>query len=121
MSVQDSSSFIMKQGLESFEGPSIYVSFVLSSQSDLYLRHLAGRIVLSRTDQSILFRQDATFQLISSNETDLVVLQAINLASNNFVALDQEANSSLVIESHLRHIKIKELEERFFFRIINRT
>ncbi|CAF0766706.1 unnamed protein product [Adineta steineri] len=118
MSMKDRTLFSMKKGLDLVDTSSIYVSFKYFFSSNFYLRHEFSRLKLSKSDESILFRQDATFKLIFNYENDNVAFQAINLPYYSFLALDYETNTSLILIKYDQKIKFDQLDNRFIFKII---
>jgi len=120
MSTIDKTLFILKKGLDLSDTSSIYVSFVSLIQPDLYLRHENGRISIAKYDQSILFRQDATFKLIVDHEKDLVAFQAINVPDYFCLGLDNKNHSNLILNKCENTI-IDKLDRRFVFKIIAAT
>jgi len=121
MSIEKKSLFQIKKGLDLSDPSSIYVSFVCLIPSDLYLRHKNGRIIIEKNDQTILFRQDATFKLIFDYENDLVVIQAINLPDYFYLAVDNEKYSNLILTKCEKQMTIDKLDERFLFKVIPAT
>jgi hypothetical protein len=121
MSIEKKSLFKIKRGLDFSDASSIYVSFVSLIPSDLYLRHENGRIIIEKNDQTILFRQDATFKLIFDYEKDFVAIQAINLPDYFYLAVDNEEHSNLTLKKCEEQTPVNELDQRFLFKIIPAT
>jgi hypothetical protein len=118
MSSKDKSLFIMKQGLETLDSSSVYVSFLSLSIPNLYLRHEEGKIKIAKYDQSNYFRQDATFKLIFDHRNDVVVLQTINLPKQLFVALSNEQEPNLILSSLNQQSNVDQFDVRFIFKLI---
>jgi hypothetical protein len=121
MSINDKSLFIIKKSLASLDPSIVSVSFASLALPNLYLRHQDGRVILTKNDETDLFRQDATFKLMVDNQKEVFAFQAINLADSFYLALDNETNATLVIIKLEPHITIDKLDKRFLFRIIATT
>jgi hypothetical protein len=121
MSLKDKSLFIITEGLNLLDRSSVYISFVLLSLPNLYLRHQDDRVRFSKDDQSLLFRQDAMFKLIFDRERDLVAFQTINLPDYFYLALDNQTDTILVVIKLEPHITIDKFDKRFLFKIIMTT
>ncbi len=115
---QEKSLFIMKKGLDLIDSSSVYVSFLSLSIPNLYIRHADGRIKVAKNDQSILFRQDATFKLIFDYRNDIVALQTINLPVTYFVALSNDTEPCLILIPLNPQPTVELFDERFVFKLI---
>ncbi len=123
MSELDRSLFKITTGLDqnSYENScsNIYLSFLTTSIRNAYLRHENGRIKLRKNDQSDLFKQDATFKLLKSNQNkSFVAFQSINIP-RSYLSIDSETKTSLILSEPKSQIKtIDDLDDRFLFELI---
>ncbi len=118
MSIKDKSLFIMKQGLETLDSSSVYVSFLSLSIPNLYLRHEEGKIKIAKYDKSNSFRQDATFKLIFDNRNDIVALQTINLPKQLYMALSNDPEPALILLPLQEQSTVDQFDIRFIFKLI---
>lgn len=118
LSKTDKTLFIIKNSLDYSESSSIYVSIRSLIPPDLYLRHENSKIKISKYDQSILFRQDATFKLIFNQKKDLLAFQAINLPDYSYIATNEENTTNLTLIQLTQPIQINKFNKRFIFRLI---
>ena len=123
MSQIDRTLFIIKDGLYeepySKESTTIYISFLLPTVSNTYLRHESARIKLTKSDQSTLFKQDATFKLLyGTTRKDVVAFESINLPQY-FIGVDPDSQTALVLTQPPQLFNdIELLDQRFLFKLV---
>jgi hypothetical protein len=121
MSQRDRSLFTIQAALDqtrSVQDPlSIHLSFLSLSTPNSYLRHFSGRIRLSKFDNSDIFRQDATFKLIETNQRgNSFSLESTNLPQL-YMCVDTETKAALVL-TDLQTTGMQNLNETFLFRFL---
>jgi hypothetical protein len=127
MSELDRSLFKITTGLDqnSYENScsNIYLSFLTTLAPNSYLRHQNGRINLRKNDQSSLFKQDATFKLLKSNQKkDMVAFESINVPYS-FIAVGSQPETSVILAQAKLKTKrtmktIDDLDDRFLFKLV---
>lgn len=113
--------FIMKKNLDFPDASSVYASFVSLIPPDLYLHHENGQIIISKYDQSILFRQDSTFKLIFDHKNNLIAFQLINVPDYVYIGVDSQNNPDLTLIQSKEQVTIDEFHKKFIFKIISAT
>ncbi|CAF0975087.1 unnamed protein product [Rotaria magnacalcarata] len=96
----------------------IYISLLSTVVPNAYLRHENARIILRKNDESISFKQDATFKLlISKNNKNVVAFQALDLA-DSYIAIDSESKTALVLrQPKSKQLDIDHFDTRFLFEL----
>lgn len=123
MSQIDRSLFLIKDGLYeepySKESTIIYLSFLLPSLSNTYLRHENARIKLSKSDGTDLLKQDSTFKLLfGTRRKDVVAFESINLPQY-FIGVDPDSQTALVLNQPSQFFQdIELLDQRFLFKLV---
>ncbi|CAF3555701.1 unnamed protein product [Rotaria sp. Silwood1] len=122
MSPINRSLFLITNPLDenSFENDSstVYVSFLSLAAPNTYLRHKNRRINLGKNDQSIPFKQDATFKLlIGTRNKDMVAFQSINVPES-YIATDTEIRMALFLQQPKeKQLNIDYFDNKFLFKL----
>ncbi|CAF0924588.1 unnamed protein product [Rotaria sp. Silwood1] len=122
MSQTNRSLFLITNPLDqnSFENDcsTVFISISTVPGCDTYMRHENRRIKLGKNDQSILFKQDATFKLLTSKiKKDIVVFQSINIPES-YISIDTDTNIALMLtQLEKSPSNIDSLDKRFLFKL----
>ena len=123
MSQIDRTLFLIKDGLSdqpySKESSIIYLSFLSTTVSNTYLRHENARIKLTKSDQSKLFAEDATFKLLfGRTRKDVIAFESINLPQH-YIGVDPDSQTALVLSQPTQLFNdIELLDQRFLFKLV---
>ncbi|CAF0838775.1 unnamed protein product [Adineta steineri] len=94
----------------------IFISFSSYSENNIYLRHVNGRVTLTKNNQLTLFKQDATFKLIMNEEKNMVAFESINIPEY-YIAVDPDSKTALILEKPQKKVlTINDLNEEFLFK-----
>ena len=121
MSQRERSLFSIQSPLDTSKAASdpmsVYVSFLSLSASNSYLRHYDGRIRLTRSEPTDIFKQDATFKLMTNQQrTDCFTLESTNLP-HWYISVDPKRKAALLLVE-LQPSSREVFNETFLFRFL---
>jgi hypothetical protein len=121
MSQLEKSQFSMQAPLDASKSNSdpmaVYVSFLSLSAPNSYLRHYNGRIRLSRSEPTDIFKQDATFKLIINQQTtNCFTIESTNLPQW-YISVDPETKAALMLTERQQE-RGEIFDETFLFRFM---
>ena len=121
MSQREKSLFSIQTPLDaaksSSDPMSVYVSFLSISTPNSYLRHYEGRIRLSRSEPTDIFKQDATFKLnINQQMTNCFTIESTNLPQW-YISVDSDTKAALMLTERQEPAR-ETFDETFLFRFL---